>query len=313
MNIRPAIETLSDESAATPWLHGIFAAIRRRWWWPLLAMLMALVLMTVWLRRADYLYTAQLKVYAAPSSSGSRAPSALGGLAALTGLAGGASETVTPFRFYLDGLYGPAVAKRLATDQMLMRQVFVREWDSANSRWRRPPSITGSIRRAVTGLMGLPQFEWTPPGPEDLQAYIGTAVAVRQSVRTPVVTISYDGVDPVMAAAFLKKLHDTTDGYMREQQMLRTRANIDYITGRLQTITLVGQRAALVAQLTEQERQAMLVASDAAYAAEPFDRITVSALPTRPRPVPMLIGAGVAGLFLGAVLAAAWRRRTDPA
>lgn len=309
MNIRPAIDTLSDEGAATPWLHGVFATIRRRWWWPLLGMLAALLLATFWLRQADYLYTAQLKVYAAPSSSGSRTPTALGGLAALTGLAGGASETVTPLRFYLDGIYGPAVAKRLAADQPLMHQIFVREWDAATKSWRRPPSLTGAIRRAVTSLMGLPQFAWTPPGAEDLQSYLNKAVAVRQSVRTPVVTISYDNVDPALAVAFLQKLHVATDDYMREQQMLRTRANIDYLTRRLQTVTLVGQRAALVAQLAEQERQAMLVASDAAYAAEPFDRITVSALPTRPRPVPMLIGAGVAGLLLGAALAAGWRRR----
>lgn len=309
MNIRPAIDTLSGESTATPWLYGVFATIRRRWWWPLLGMLAALLLAVVWLRQADYLYTAQLKVYAAPSSSGSRAPTALGGLAALSGLAGGASETVTPFRFYLDGIYGPAVAKRLAADQSLMQRVFVREWDVATKSWRRPPSLTGAVRRAVTGLMGLPQFDWTAPGPEDLQGYIGKTVAVRQSVRTPVVVISYDSTDPAMAVAFLQKLHVATDGYMREQQMLRTRANIDYLTRRLQTVTLVGQRAALVGQLAEQERQAMLVASDAAYAAEPFDRITVSAVPSRPRPVPLLLGAGVAGLLLGTVLAAAWRRR----
>jgi uncharacterized protein involved in exopolysaccharide biosynthesis len=53
----------------------------------------------------------------------------------------------------------------------------------------------------------------------------------------------------------------------------------------------------------------MLAYSNAAYAADPFDQVTVSATPTRPRPVPLLIGAAVAGLIFGTVLALVWRRR----
>jgi hypothetical protein len=271
--------------------------------------LAAVVVTLLWLRQADYRYSAQLKVYAAPSSSGSRAPTALGGLAALTGLAGGASETVTPFRFYLDGIYSPAVADRLAADQQLMQQLFPAEWDAEARQWRQPASLFGSLRRGVSGALGLPQFGWTPPGPERLQTYIADAVFVRQSVRTPIVVISYDNHDPALAKRVLEKLHTATDGYMREQQSRRTRANIAYLTERLQTVTLTEQRAALVSQLTEQERQAMLAYSNAAYAADPFDQVTVSATPTRPRPVPLLIGAAVAGLIFGTVLALVWRRR----
>ena len=57
-------------------------------------------------------------------------------------------------------------------------------------------------------------------------------------------------------------------------------------------------------EVFEQERQAMLTASDTAFAAEPFDGVTVSAEPTRPKVVPLLAGAGLAGLLLGTVAAA---------
>lgn len=309
MNINPAIETIPQDRAATPWLHAIISALRQRWWLPLAGMAVMLVATLIWLRQTDYRYTAQLPVYAAPSSSGSRAPTALGGLAALTNLAGGTSETVTPFRFYLDGLYSPAVAERLAADKPLMHALFPAEWDAATRQWRRPPSLFGAIRRGVTGIMGLPQFGWTPPGPERLQDYIADAVKVRQSVRTPIVTISYENADPAFAVAFLAKLHQVTDAYLREQQTRRTRDNIAYLEKRLQTVTLTEQRAALVTQLTEQERQAMLAYSNAAYAAEPFDSATASVAPTRPRPIPLLIGAAIFGLLLGAVAAVVWRRR----
>ena len=99
---------------------------------------------------------------------------------------------------------------------------------------------------------------WTPPGPERVQDYIATSVGVRQSVRTPLVALTYDSPDPVFAAAFLQRINAETDAYVRDQQIARTRANIAYLTQRLQEVTITDQRAALLFQLTEQERQAML-------------------------------------------------------
>lgn len=287
----------------------MLAAIAARWWLVVLAVVAALLLALLWLRQAEYRYSAELKVYAAPSSSGSRVPSALGGLAALTGLAGASSETVSPFRYYLDGVHGPEVAARLARDEALMHTIFAAEWDPVAKAWRQPPSVAGAVRRGVTGLLGLPRYGWVPPEATRLEAYIADAVTVRQSVRTPVATLGYENADPEFAVRFLTRLHTTVDGYLREQQAARTRGNIAYLAGKLQTVTLAEQRAALVAALTEQERQAMLAYGNAPYAADPFDIATVSAVPTRPRPLPLLVGAGFAGLIIGLVLAAGWRRR----
>lgn len=291
------------------WFHDLVARIAARWWLLPLGVTIGAALALSYLSRAEYTYSAELKVYAAPSSSGSRAPSALGGLAALTGLAGGAGESVTPFRFYLDGVYSEAVAARLARDRTLMRTIFAGEWDARAGQWRQPASLTGSVRRAVTTALGLPQFGWTPPDAARLQAYIAKAVVVRQSVRTPIVVLSTANRDPKFGIRLLERVHATTDDWLREQQTARIRGNIAYLTTRLATVTLAEQRAALVAQLTEQERQAMLAYANAPYAADPFDRATVSLEPTRPRPVPLLIGAGVAGLLAGLVTAALWRRR----
>ena len=285
------------------WLHDVMAAMRLRWWWIPAVLLAALLLAALYLRQADYVYSAELRVHAAPSSSGTKPVSALGGLAALTGL-GGVGEQVSPFRFYLDGIYAAEVAERLAHDDELMHRLFPAEWDRQNRQWRQPPSLLGSVRRGVAGLLGLPQFGWQAPGAARLQAYIAKEVRVRQSVKTPLVSIDYGNPDPVLAVRFLNRLHETVDAYLREQQSLRTRGNIAYLSEKLQSVTLAEQRQALVTALAEQERQAMLVYSNAPYAAEPFDTATASAEPTRPRALPLLAGAGIAGLLLGSVLAA---------
>jgi hypothetical protein len=305
--------TADPSSAPAPqaFLPAVLADITRRWWLLPAGLLLGLALVTVYLNRTPHFYAAELKVHPAPSTSGKTPVSPLGGLAAIAGLGSGASgnEAVAPFRFYLDGLYSLEVARRLARDEALMRTIYASEWDAKAQRWREPASLPASIRSGLAGLMGLPRFGWQPPDARRLQGYIGYAVTVRQSVRTPVVTLAHDATDPVFAATFLTRLHQVLDDYLREQQALRTQGNITYLTAELQKATLAEQRRSLVAALAEQERQAMLAFGSAPYAADPFDDATVSATPTRPRPVPMLAGGAVAGLLLGMVLALWLARR----
>lgn len=298
----------SGPTSAT-FVHGLLAGLARRWWLMPLGIVAGLVLVTIYLQRTPYYFSAELKIHPAPSSIGRSAPSPLGGLAALAGLGNRGGDAVSPFRFYLDGLNAPEVARRLARDKALMHTIFANEWDQEAQRWQEPASLSASLKSAVAGLFGLPQFGWQPPDANRLQGYISYAVVVRQSVKTPIVTIGHDHPDPVFAAAFLTRLHTTVDAYLREQQAARTRGNIDYLSAKLRTVTLAEQRQALVTALTEQERQAMLAFGAAPYAAEPFDVVTVSAEPTRPRPLPLLIGGGIAGLLLGAVLALLLDRR----
>jgi len=298
-------ESLSGEPAPRAFVHALLADLGRRWWLLPAGALLGLALVAVYLNRTPHYYTAELKVHPAPATSGKTPASPLGGLAAIAGLGGGGggNDAVTPFRFYLDGLYSQEVAKRLARDEALMRTIFANEWDASAGRWREPASLGASVRSGISGLLGLPVVSWQRPDGQRLQGYIAYAVNIRQSVQTPVVTLTHDFPDPVFAGELLTKLHATLDAYLREQQALRTKGNIAFLTGELQKTTLADQRRALVAALAEQERQAMLAFGTAPYAADPLDASTVSSAPTRPRPVPLLAGGSVAGMLLAAVLA----------
>jgi hypothetical protein len=293
---------------ANSWLHGQLTVLRRHWWLPLAGMLAALLLTAVYLHRATYFYTAELKVYAASSSAGVVRPtSPLGSLAALTG--GGSSEQVPPFRYYLDGLYAPEVAARLARDPALMQVIFAGEWDAQRRAWRQPSSLPATLRGALFGLVGLPVAAWQPPDAERLRDFIAATVTVRQSAKSPLATLAFDFPDPVFATNFLARVSDTTDAWLREKQAARTSGNVAYLADRLAHSTDIDVRAGLVAALAEQERQAMLTHAGVPYAAEAFGTATAGFEPARPRPLALLLAGAVTGLILGSVLAFLLGRR----
>jgi len=299
-------ETRADD---TNWLGDAWAKVRRRWWLVLAFALLGLIAAVVYLRNASYTYTAELRVSAAESSNGRlSAGDRLGGLAALAGVAGEA-QAASPFRLYLEGVKSREVAERLARDPVLMRNIFVNEWDPERRTWRQPQGFLGGIKAGVWNLLGLPRFAWTPPGPARLQDYIGANVAVVQSVKSPLVSIALQTPDPKFGMRFLTRLDKTTDDILREKQQERTRSNIAYLSDKLRGVTFVEQRAQLFAALNVEQRQEMLANSRAPYAADAFGVPTASLAPTKPRQLPLLIGGPLIGTILGVVLAVVIARR----
>lgn len=306
-------ETRADDAH---WLSDAWAKVRRRWWLVLFFALLGLVMAVVYLRTADYSYTAELRVSAAESSNGrSNAADRLGGLAALAGVAGEA-QAASPFRLYLEGVKSREVAERLARDPVLMRNIFANEWDPVRRTWKQPQGFLGGIKAGVWDLLGLPRFTWTPPGPARLQEYIGKKVAVVQSVKSPLVSIALETPDPKFGMRFLTRLDETTDDILREKQQERTRSNIAYLSDKLRGVTFAEQRDALFKALNDEQRQEMLANSRAPYAADAFGVPTASLVPTSPKQLPLLIGGPLIGTGLGVVLAVliAGRRRVaiDP-
>jgi hypothetical protein len=305
-----------DASAAvdTPWLHRQLRRLREFWWLPLLGLFSGFVLAIMFLRNTEYVYAAELKVYPAATASGVRPPSALGGLAALAGLGSGGSDTVPPFRYFIEGVYAPEVAARLARDPALMHIVFAGQWDARSGTWHAPSAgLIGGALASLNSALGRPTTPWRAPDAEALQRYIADSVLVQQSMLSPLTTLRFNHRDPVFAARFLGAVTITTDRWLREQQGQRTAENIAFLSGQLLRTVQTDQREALVLALAEQEQRGMFSAGDTPYAAERFDAVQVSPGPAKPRVVALAIGASIAGLGLGLMLALlplrAWLRR----
>lgn len=288
----------------TPWLHRQFRRLRQRWWLPLLAVCAALVIAIIYLRGSQYVYSAELKIYPAASATGVRPTSGLGGLAALAGLGGGGGDAVPPFRYFVEGIFAPEVAARLARDPVIMHTVFSGQWHAGTGTWQEPPA--GAVSRLLSGLntaLGRPVVPWHAPDADDLQRYIVATVMVQQSTQSPLSTLRFSHPDPAFAARFLGAISTTTDRWLREQQSRRTSDNIAFLSGQLVRTMQIDQREALVLALSEQEQRGMFSFGDAPYAAEHFDTVLVGSEPAKPRVMSLLIGSGIAGLLVGIVLA----------
>lgn len=307
-------EDLSADAAGS-WLKGVVATLRQRSW--LIALVAAVFLLAaiIYLRTADYTYSAELRVAPAPTST--RDSNSLGALTSLATLTGATLESipVTPFRLYVEGVYTREVATRLAQDPALMHQVFADEWDAGSRQWREPSRPGLALRDGLYRLLGVPVTRWSPPDAARLQGWIATNVGLNQTPKTPIVTLGTTSTDPAFAKAFLLRLHMTVDGWLRERTLLRTRNNIDYLTQRLPTVSLADHRQALFVTLSDQQQREMTARNPAAYAAETFGNPTASTRPTSPRQLPTLALALALGVIAGiaAALLVPRRQKITPA
>ncbi len=301
-----------DEMEQPNWLANGWRAVLRRWWLVLGVTLIATLIAVFYLRGADYLYTASLRVSPAPSAQPPRQGlGALSSLASLAGVSTDTAEAASPFRLYLEGVYAPEVADRLAREPDVMHTIFARDWDPVRRVWRAPSSTFGGLRKSLYGLLNAPVAEWQPPNGERLRQFIADNVGVGQSTKSPLATVSFEATDPAFAMHFLTLLDRADDEYLRAKTLARSRQNVTYLSQELGMATLAEHRQVLSAQLSDQERQLMMASNPAPYAADPFGRVTVSPQPTHPKPIAVLMGFILAGLVLGVVLALLMARRTE--
>jgi uncharacterized protein involved in exopolysaccharide biosynthesis len=272
----------------------------------------ALALAVVYLHLTTHKYTAELKV--APTlSSANSITSRLGGLGALASLAGlneFLGDDSQPFQLYLEGLHSQEAADALAKNQLIMRTIFRKEWDSDRGTWRAPPFA--QLKRFVKRSFGLPASQWSPPDAARLREYLRKHVEITQSLKTSVVTVTLDYSDPDFAVTFLTALDKAVDETLRESKLERSKAFIAYLTAQLEKVTVVEHRQALSVLLGEEERSRMLASSGAPIAAETFGRPAASLYPTKPRVILVLVGSILGGIMLGClvvILRDLWLRR----
>lgn len=289
----------TGDAAGRDWVKSAIVTLRRRWWLVAAVAALALLGAIVYLRIADYTYTATMRVAPAPTTA--RESANVGALTSLATLTGATLEAipVTPFRLYVEGINTREVATRLAQDDALMRAIFADEWDAAERRWREPDRFGAAPYDAILALSDAPPDPWTPPDAKRLQQWIGTHVGINQTAKTPIVTISVATLDRQRGIAILGRMHSIVDAWLRERTLARTTKNITYLTDKLPAISLADHRLALIATLDDQEQRLMLVRNPAAYAAERFGPITASPQPTSPLQVPTLFVALLIGSFAG--------------
>lgn len=262
----------------------------------------AVIFALLYLRIANYQYTAKLDVTPVESSGGSGLASQLGnlgGLAALAGINLPSSPGSGSFDLYIESLKSRAVADELASRPEVMHTIFSREWDATSQSWRPPKGLFPTVKRGLLSILNSHAFEWRQPDGARLQEYLDNKLMVAQSAKKRMVTISFSHRDPTFAARFLTILHQTVDNRVRQRTLQRANESIAYLERKLPTISNVEHQKAIAQALSDQEKLRMMASSTAAFAAEPFGEPRASGEPTEPRPAAVLVLAIFFGLVAG--------------
>jgi hypothetical protein len=267
--------------------------------------LATLLLGIIYLHVATYTYTGVLEVTPI-QTSGANLTGKMGGLGNLASLAGvqlPTDQSGLQFRLYVEGVHSRFAADAMAKNLDLMKVIFKGEWDEQSKSWVKPSGPISAIMGIVKRIIGAPDYPWQPPGGARLQKYMDTAVIVTEEPKSPVVTITYDNVDPQFAVAFLGALSNAVDGQLRQKSLRRTAQNIAYLTHKLDTVTLAQQRDAIMQAWGDQEKAAMLANSTASFAMDSFGPPSVSNRPSSPQPTMVLGSALLGGILIGVVAA----------
>ncbi|MBV8971509.1 MAG: hypothetical protein JO290_04380 [Sphingomonadaceae bacterium] len=232
------------------------------------------------------------------------------GLASLAGVSLPKGQ-VSQFPLALETLKSRDVADAIVSDQTLMHRLFPHEWDAAHRRWREPDDALAPFKAAAKALLAVPPHPWSAPGAVAVQKLLERDLAIEEDQKRSIATISLTNADPMLARDVLAAVYRDADAHLRQRMDARTAAYIDYISHKLQQVTLAEHREALAAALAEQERTLMIARSGQPFAADPLGVVAVADKPVSPNPLLALAAGTGAGITLGGalVLLRDWRRR----
>lgn len=292
-------EKSGSEPVRNASLH--FASIAWRYRWLILLVLIAsFAVASIYLHNATYRYTAELKVTAAAQQR--ELPSNLTGLASLAGVSLPGAGQSTPISLYIETMHSRDVADVLAGDPKLMRHVFADQWDPSRRLWHEPQSALKGPIQFAKAVFGVPSRPWKRPSGDALQRYIDTVLTVYENAKTGVTTVLVSDPDPQFAALLLGRLNAAADSHLRRRARQRSSEYISYIQSKLPAITIAEHRLALLASLSDQEKQQMMASAASAFAAEPLGEIAVGNKPSNPKPLVVLAIATALGLAFGVLI-----------
>jgi LPS O-antigen subunit length determinant protein (WzzB/FepE family) len=262
------------------------------------SVLFSLFISIIYLHNAEYLYTAEIKIFPVQSNdSGGGFGKQLSGLASLAGVGLGGGKQGSSFDLYTEEIFSREIAESLSQNDQLMRTIYKNEWDSNQSRWKKPNSLLSPIIPAVKVILGLPIQEWQIPNAARLQKYINENIKIDEKTKKSTISIIYNYKDPIFAVHFLNTLYKVTDDKLRQRALDRSTKYINYLNNKLQSTTVSEYRSALVNILSDQEKLSMIASSNVPYSAESLGSAVASLKPMKPIPLLVLF----TGVFIGFV------------
>jgi hypothetical protein len=288
-------------------LQDIYPVLRYNLRFVAIVLLASLVVATAWMKIKGPAYIARMVVSQAdglPQSS-SGASSLLGSLGSLSGAAGlggllGGIHSPLYERFE-ELLSSQRVAARVESKHHVMQHLFEPLWDADHGVWRQPGGPVSMLSRALKDFFGMPG--WSPPDAAALTRQIQRKLVISDTKDTGLREIQFEDKDREFALSMLTWLYQEADGSIRENDIVRTKAQIDYLRSELNQVTSVEQRTALTNLLETQEQRRMLLLSNAPYGAAVIVSPEAPTIPNSPKititfAIALIVGFLLSGLVL---------------
>ena len=198
-----------------------------------------------------------------------------------------------PFDEYTALLTSNRLASRLIRQDHILPEIFWTAWDTGQNRWlarndflsRNVDQLKLLLRRPLKGA----------PDEEDLEKYFKKNLLVDSSLETSFATISFRFHSREGAVRLLGLILREADNIIREDKRRDVEARIGYLNTALVHLALADQKPELIAILSEQEQEMMMIESDHLYASKLIDAPFAPLTPTSPSPiVDGLIAMGLA-------------------
>lgn len=236
---------------------------------------------------------------------------ALGAIASLVGVGGGA---VPKFTRFVASLYSTGTAKVMERDYDMVCRTYSGDCDIKTHTWRKHTGLDGWLRKTVAKIAHLPDPD-LPRTAKDLADYTEGNVIMTSDKTTHVLTLTMDSNDPKFASDFLLAVVQSTNESLKAEDRLSIEPYVQYLNAKLSSSNLnLTQHDALSALLLEQERRLMLSSVNVPYAATIQDgpNVTTSNSALRMLAVDSILGM-VLGFIIGMLVRGAGRRARSPA
>nr|WP_255636234.1 hypothetical protein [Azospirillum sp. 412522] len=279
-------------------LGAFTRTLRKGWRWLLGGWLggMALAVAALWLVTPAYTAAMVIGPTARVGSAamGARVPTLSGRDSTAVAEPGAGDESLSDFARYLELFGSGPVADRLAADPGILKALFPDRWDAAAGRWRPPPGVLATLKRALLALVG--REDWIEPDGDRVARVLRDRMVIDMLRSGPMRRITFRHPDRATAVELLGRIAATTDAHLRAEAARRSAAQIAHIKLRLGAVTVAEHRQALSDLLLDQERVAMMIGVELPFAADMIQPPVAATLPDWPNPALVVPLAGLVGL-----------------
>lgn len=233
-------------------------------------------------------------------SSSSAGGGAAGAIARLTGDA----STPKQFDYFMELLHSARLAEAVFSDPTLPSIILDGRWKLLpDGHWERlvQPGFISALKSRALGWFGIYVDDY--PSVHTIQNYLRGNIKFTRDSKSDFVSMTLQNGSPKVAETLLRRITAIDDKILRDEKTRHTQQELQYLSKRLETISVVEQKLAVINMISDAEKNLMLLESGQPYAMMVLDPPLAGNAPASPAPfMNMFIGA-LLGVVIGVLLA----------